>query len=361
MSTTEDGAVPDSRADDRPVVSFLCPAYKTERYLPGTIASVLAQTRTDWELVVVDNGMSDAIRDIVEAADDPRVVLVRQENAGFAGGVGAAVAAASGRNFAQLNSDDRIVPEYVERMAGLLEAHPEVDAVVCDALVLDERTNSYRPRSFFQQHGVRGRLRFTDRLTLPQLIDGRVIYYTAIVRREVWERAGGIDGLGDLPMWLRIVGSGADVRTIPDRLGIYMIRDDSLSRNPESIAAFQRFQEQAYLDAATGSADPAVHEALARRLRRLRYFEALRHARNALLNGDAGEARARADEALQMRTRPRSLAVAGAVRVAPHAVAGLWPLKQRVTTSGKRAVATLRGRTQKEESATAPSGERQPT
>ncbi|GAA4865077.1 hypothetical protein GCM10023203_11340 [Actinomycetospora straminea] len=341
------------------MVSFLCPAYKTERYLPGTIASVLAQTRKDWELVVVDNGMSDAIRDIVAAADDPRVVLVRQENAGFAGGVQAAVAAATGRNFAQLNSDDRIMPEFVERMAGLLEAHPEVDAVTCDALVLDERTNAYRRRSFHQQHGMRAKVRFSDRLTLAELIDGRVIYYTAVVRREIWDRVGGIDGLGDLPMWLRIIRSGADVRSIPDQLGVYMIRDDSLSRNPESIAAFQRFQEQAYVDGASGSDDPAVHEALARRIRRLRYYEALRDARNALLTGDAEKARHRADEALQMRTRPRSLGVAAVVRVAPHAAAGIWPLKQRVTTSGKRAVAVLRGRArpaEQESAAASPGG-----
>ncbi|MDF2979299.1 MAG: putative glycosyltransferase [Actinomycetospora sp.] len=325
-----------------PAVSFLCPAYRTERYLPGTIASVVAQTRTDWELVVVDNGMSDAIRDIVVAADDPRIVLVRQENAGFAGGVKAAAAVATGRCFAQLNSDDRIMPEYVERMVGLIEAHPEVAAVTCDAVVLEERTDSFRRRSFHQQHGVR-RARFSDPLTLCELIDGKVIYYTAVLRREVWERVGGVDGLGDLPMWLRIVGSGYDVRTIPDRLGIYMYRDDSLSRDAASIAAFQAFQEQAYVEAAAGSGDPEVHEALARRMRRLRYFEALRRARTALLAGDAAEARTRADEAMRMRRSPRSLLVAAAVRAAPGAITRLWPVKQRVTTSGKKALAAVRG------------------
>jgi glycosyltransferase involved in cell wall biosynthesis len=344
LSTTSSAS---SGVTGEPAVSFLCPAYKTERYLPGTIASVLSQTRPDWELVVVDNGMSDAIRDIVVAADDPRIVLVRQENAGFAGGVKAAVAAASGRYFAQLNSDDRIMPDFVERMVGLLDSHPEVDAVTCDALVLEERTNRYRRRSFHQQHGVRRAVRFSEPLTLPELIDGKVIYYTAVVRREVWHRVGGIDGLGDLPMWLRIVRGGADVRMIPDRLGVYMYRDDSLSRDPESIAAFQAFQERAYLDGAAGSGDPEVHEALARRMRRLRYFESLRKARKALLAGDTAEARARADEAIAMRRRPRSFAVAAAVRVAPRAAAELWPLKQRATRAGRRALSSVRGSRQR--------------
>lgn len=355
-TTSATGGVPQARRGDaspgpattagatlRPAISFLCPAYKTEAYLPGTIASVLAQTRPDWELVVVDNGMSDAIRDIVLAAGDPRIVLVRQENKGFAGGVAAAVAAASGRYFSQLNSDDQVLEGFVERMAGLLDNHPDVDAVTCDALVLEERTNSYRRQSFHQQHGVKTPVRFTDRLTLPELIDGKVIYYTAAVRREAWDRVGGLDGLGDVPMYLRLLREGADIRMIPDRLGVYMYRDDSLSRNPESIAAFQAFQEQAYLDGAAGSPDPEVHEALARRLRRLRYYESLRHAREALLAGDAERARTKADEAVAMRRTSRSLAVAAIVRTSPHAVSRLWPLKQEVTRSAKRAVASLRG------------------
>ena len=215
--------------------------------------------------------------------------------------------------------------------------------LTCDALVLEERTNSYRRQSFHQQHGVRRAVRFSEPLTLPELIDGKVVYYSAAIRREAWQRVGGLDGLGDVPLWLRLLREGADVRMIPDRLGVYMYRDDSLSRSPESIAAFQAFQEQAYLDGAAGSPDPAVHEALARRLRRLRYFEALRHAREALLAGDAERARAKADEAVAMRRTSRSLSVAAVVRVSPHAVSRLWPLKQQVTRSAKRALGSLRG------------------
>ena len=97
-----------------PAVSFLCSAYRTERFLPATIASVLAQTRPDWQLVVVDNGMDDAIRDVVLTHDDPRIVLRRQENAGVEGGVAAAAAAATGRYVAVLHSDDQVTPDYVE-------------------------------------------------------------------------------------------------------------------------------------------------------------------------------------------------------------------------------------------------------
>ncbi|MDF2979300.1 MAG: putative glycosyltransferase [Actinomycetospora sp.] len=323
---------------DRPAVSFLCTAYRTEQYLPATIRSVLDQTRTDWELVVVDNGMSDAIRDIVEEHADPRIVLVRQENRGMEGGVQAAAAAASGRYVAVLNSDDQITPRYTERMVALLDENPGVDVVDCDAYVVDGRTGTHRRRTFRRALGYRSTPSFSHRLTLADVVDGTAIYYTAIMRREAWDRVGGfVDGAGlaDTAMWMRLLGAGADIRQIPDPLCRYLHRNDSLSRSPESAARFQAEQERAFIAGAAGSDDPAVLEALARRLRSLRYHEALRRARSALLEGDAVAARAAADSAVsnstKARTRARALAVAAAVRVAPHVLTAAWPLKQRVT------------------------------
>ena len=79
-------------------MSFLTSAYQTERYVSETIESVLAQTRGDWELIVVDNGNSDEMARIVSNyTSDPRITLIRQENKGIGGGLGAAANAADGR------------------------------------------------------------------------------------------------------------------------------------------------------------------------------------------------------------------------------------------------------------------------
>ena len=80
----------------RPAFSIMCSAYRCEAYLADTIESVRAQRFSDWELIVVDNGMSDDIAAIVARfADDPRVKLIRQENRRLAGGIAAAAAAAT--------------------------------------------------------------------------------------------------------------------------------------------------------------------------------------------------------------------------------------------------------------------------
>lgn len=322
-----------------PAVSFLCSAYRTERYLPDTIASVLAQTRGDWELVVVDNGMDDAIRDVVAAHDDPRIVLRRQENAGVEGGVAAAAAAATGRYVAVLHSDDAVAPEFVARLAGLLDAHPEVDAVGCDAVVVDDDTGGVRNESWFAYAGTPRHPRFSHRLTLAEVIEQATLYYSSLLRREAWDAAGGYrtgHGISDAVLWLTLLRSGADVRIVPDRLGRYRWRQDSLSRDPESLTHYQSIQAQAYLEAAAMSTDPRVHEALARRLRRLGYHESLGRARTALLTGDTAQAREQADLALTHRVRPRSLAVAAAVRLPAAVVSRAWPLKQRAVAGAKR-------------------------
>ena len=66
--------------------SVITPAYRTERYVAETIESVLCQTRTDWELIVVDNGPSDEMAAIVESyMSDTRIRLIRQDNNGIGG------------------------------------------------------------------------------------------------------------------------------------------------------------------------------------------------------------------------------------------------------------------------------------
>ena len=79
-----------------PLVSFLTTVYGTEDYLSATIESVLAQTSPDWEMVIVDNGLSPSVVEIVSRyAHDGRIRLIRQENRGYRGGVTAAAEAAT--------------------------------------------------------------------------------------------------------------------------------------------------------------------------------------------------------------------------------------------------------------------------
>jgi glycosyltransferase involved in cell wall biosynthesis len=324
----------------RPRLSFLTPAYRTEAYLPGTIASVLGQTSPDWELVVVDNGNSDAIASIVRSAGrgDPRVRLVRQENRGYAGGVMAAAEVARGDVLSVLDSDDEVVPEFAATVLAFLDAHPSAGAVGCDAhLVLD---GDERPslRSHLQSIGSRPPAEGGEVLTVEDVLGGRVPYYTGGVRRDAWEAAGGyLPGIeSDVLLWLRLA-RGSEVHLIPDKLARYRVRDRSLSRDPDRVEDFERSLMRTFEVFAEHSGDPRHREIAQGPVRRLRYHQALRRARWAFVDGDLDAARRHAREARAQRPTLRAGAIVVLLRLSPRLLTRVHPLKQRLAEGGHRA------------------------
>ncbi|NNH70799.1 glycosyltransferase family 2 protein [Nocardia uniformis] len=316
-----------------PTFSFLTTAYRTEDYLRDTMDSVVAQTIPDWELVVVDNGMSDAIAAIVEDyAEDERIRLIRQENKGYDGGVMAAAAGATGRYFVVLDSDDQVMPTFCEAIARVLDAYPQIDAVGCDAVRFDD-SGADLPVGYYRATNAKRKPNPAQRLTLTDLVGGLVPYYTAAIRREAWEVVGGYDRGGEelhesVAIWIRMVSS-YDIRILPQRLARFRLRGDSLTRDPAKVEAFMAELERSFAWAAPE--DPAAQAALDRTLRTFRYWVALRRAQHALLAGDDTGARRSARAAFAQRRTLRAAAIMVSVTAFPGLLRRIHPLKQRVS------------------------------
>lgn len=106
-----------------PLVSVITPAYKAARFIGETIASVKAQSLEDWEMIIADDCSPDETCKIVSelAAKDPRIILVRQEsNSGPAAARNAALAHASGRYIAFLDSDDLWLQKKLENQVNFM-------------------------------------------------------------------------------------------------------------------------------------------------------------------------------------------------------------------------------------------------
>ena len=102
----------------RPEISIIVPVYQVEKYLNECIDSILAQTFTDFELILVDDGSPDNCPALCDAAakKDSRVRVIHKQNGGVSTARNAGLDAAQGNWIAFVDSDDTATPEYLEKM-----------------------------------------------------------------------------------------------------------------------------------------------------------------------------------------------------------------------------------------------------
>ena len=113
-----------------PKVTVFIPVYNRERYIGAAIDSILAQSFTDFELLLVDDGSTDDSVAVIEAYDDPRIRLERNaQNLGSPRTRNRGLDLTRGEYMAMLDSDDAAYPERLARQVAFLDAHPDYAAI----------------------------------------------------------------------------------------------------------------------------------------------------------------------------------------------------------------------------------------
>jgi len=109
-----------------PKVTVFIPVYNREQYVGEAIESILAQTFTDFEILLVDDGSTDSSVDKIRTFSDPRIRLVcSEQNLGIPKTRNKGVELARGQYMAMLDSDDRAYPQRLEKQVAFLDNHPE--------------------------------------------------------------------------------------------------------------------------------------------------------------------------------------------------------------------------------------------
>lgn len=212
-----------------PQVSIVVPAYNVAPYLGETLDSVLAQTRSDYEIVLVNDGSTDDTAQVVESYRDRfngKLVYVWQENRGLAAARNTAIRTARGHYIALLDGDDVWMPQYLETMLGLLEADPTLDLVFPNAIFWGSPQFDGKDfQSVFPPNPP---------ITMEKLL-GRTssVFGLATMRRSLILEAGGYDeslrASEDFDLWLRLLQRGARFDYAEEPLVKYRFRSDSLS------------------------------------------------------------------------------------------------------------------------------------
>lgn len=221
-----------------PVVSVCLAVYNAEIYVAKAIDSILQQTFTDFELLIVDDGSSDRSLDILKAyaAKDSRIVLHHQENQGQPATRNRMLRMAKGELIAVMDADDIALPDRLENQVAFLQTHPAVVWVGGAFDIMDDR----------------GRFLTTMRMAEANeqiqtlLKDGHTsfLHPTAMIRKTALQQVGGYDEryvtAADLDLWLKMTEIG-DVANLPQSVIKYRVHAKSIS---------QRNQEQQWQNAA---------------------------------------------------------------------------------------------------------------
>jgi glycosyltransferase involved in cell wall biosynthesis len=119
------------------LVSVMMPAYNAEKYIEQAIKSVLAQSYSRWELIIVNDGSTDDTAAVVARFTDSRIRVFHQVNSGEAAARNNALAQMQGEFLAFLDADDVFLSDHLEVTVAYLQAHPECDGVYTDGYYCD--------------------------------------------------------------------------------------------------------------------------------------------------------------------------------------------------------------------------------
>lgn len=195
-------------------VSVVIPLYNARDVIAETIKSVLAQTWTDYEILVVDDGSQDGSGEVVQTFGD-RIRYIRQENTGVAGARNRGIEESHGEYIALLDHDDLWHPTKLEKQVACLEKQKHVGMVVTDVMHIDQPGNevgeggsAYNPRERFYKLFVQGYV------PTPS---------STMIRRSILDAVGRFDeafrsaGLDDHELWPRIAAA-CDIAHVPEPL-----------------------------------------------------------------------------------------------------------------------------------------------
>ena len=201
-------------------ISVIIPCYNLGEYLDEAVASVLAQTYQDFEIVIVDDGSTDsATRGLLADYRRPRTRVIRAVHGGVSAARNLGIANTTGGYLCALDADDRLEPTYFEKAVPVLDADASIAFVSCWLRTFGDEEREWKP----------------ERCDLPALLWENTVLTASLVRREAVVAAGGYDtgipiqGFEDWDLWLTLAERGCRGVILPEMLFNYRRRAGSLS------------------------------------------------------------------------------------------------------------------------------------
>jgi glycosyltransferase involved in cell wall biosynthesis len=267
-----------------PRVSVVIPAYNAERYLPETLASVLAGSFRDFEIIVIDDGSKDRTAEVAAAAGGP-VRVLRQANAGMSASRNRGLQSSDSEFIALLDADDLWHPQKLALQVALMEQRPEVGLSYSEFLSWDGRAApAWEP-------APEGRLdeRLSGWMYARMLLTNWVLPSSMLVRRSVFQAHGPFPATDQFTDdWEFTVQVSRHVRfaKLAARLVAYRETAGSLSKRPRTQNTTELMRES--LISRYGLVSPQGERVDEQELQARRYRGWLHFAAMNVVRGDLG-------------------------------------------------------------------------
>lgn len=215
--------------DAQPRVSVIVPAYGVAHLLGEALDSLLAQTFTQWECLVIDDGAPDDVAGAVAPyLTDPRIRFLATRNEGVSAARNRAIAEARAPLIALLDGDDLLRPDYLATTVPLLEQDPDVRLVTVNARIFG--AVPHERLCFTGKQGTSDGLRGSLADVLERSFG---VYIGTTFRRADFDAIGGFDTAmaqsEDFDLWVRLMQLGGHARYADAVLGDYRVRPNSAS------------------------------------------------------------------------------------------------------------------------------------
>lgn len=203
-----------NRKMNTPLVTIGIPCYNVGRFIALSIKSVLAQTYTNFELIITDDGSTDNTVDEIRKFNDSRIkLIVDGENHGISYRLNQQIDMAKGDFFIRMDGDDIMFPNRVEEQVRFLYSHPNVDVVGSSIVVVDDETKIIGFRKYNTCQLSKDKLYIGTCFAHPTVC-GRINFF----RKYYYDEA--YNGAEDHNLWIRGF-SGCNYSTIDFPLMFY--------------------------------------------------------------------------------------------------------------------------------------------
>jgi glycosyltransferase involved in cell wall biosynthesis len=226
-----------------PLITVGIPSYNHAKFLAKCLTSVINQTYSNLEVIVVDNYSTDGTDDVLSGFNDPRISIIKLNNEGsIAMSRNKILVKSRGEWIAFLDSDDWWREDKLEKCAHHFQ--PEIDLIYHDLIVVDETTDG--------SQGVSIKSRILEEPVFKDLIvkGNTIATSSVVVRNTILNKVNGMNeskemfGIEDFNTWLKISQITEGFRHIPENLGFYRMHNNNASLAKKFIrpsAAFIEF------------------------------------------------------------------------------------------------------------------------